>query len=98
MVGPARTTDLRAPTGSPGVQRPRRRSPACLAGGTRASDTWFGTSVRVPGDPIKLSRTQRTTHRFPPRLGQDTHQVWQQALNLDLDTTNAWQADGLFGS
>lgn len=57
-----------------------------------------GTSVRVPGDPIKLSRTQRRTHRFPPRLGQDTHQVWQQALNLDPDTTHAWQADGLFGS
>lgn len=56
-----------------------------------------GTKVRVPGDPIKLARTARTKHRFPPRLGQDTRAVLQEALGVDDATIQAWEDDGLFG-
>jgi crotonobetainyl-CoA:carnitine CoA-transferase CaiB-like acyl-CoA transferase len=60
-------------------------------------DDGEGASVRVPGDPIKLARMQRSRHSFPPRLGQDTRSVVKQALRVDEPTFEAWEADGLFG-
>lgn len=36
--------------------------------------------ARVIGDPIKLRTSNQRTHRFPPRLGQDTRHVLKEAL------------------
>ncbi len=44
-----------------------------------------GLNVRVAGNPLKMSGNEHTTHRFPPRLGQDTRAV----LTAELDLSSA---------
>jgi crotonobetainyl-CoA:carnitine CoA-transferase CaiB-like acyl-CoA transferase len=41
--------------------------------------------ARVIGDPIKLKRSGRTRHRFPPRLGQDTRHILADVLGYAPD-------------
>jgi CoA:oxalate CoA-transferase len=57
-----------------------------------------GAEVKVLGDPIKLRRSQRASHRFPPRLGQDTHAVLQELLGITAEQTGTWEEAGMFGS
>ncbi len=48
-----------------------------------------GLNVRVAGNPLKMSGNEHATHRFPPRLGQDTRDVLTTELGLtgpELDT------------
>jgi crotonobetainyl-CoA:carnitine CoA-transferase CaiB-like acyl-CoA transferase len=44
-----------------------------------------GESVRVVGDPVRLSRSQRETHDFPPPLGRDTELVVAELLGQPTD-------------
>jgi crotonobetainyl-CoA:carnitine CoA-transferase CaiB-like acyl-CoA transferase len=47
-----------------------------------------GVSVKVAGNPLKMSGNDKTEHRFPPRLGQDTREVLATELGLaavDID-------------
>ena len=39
-----------------------------------------GETVRMPGNPIKLSETNVETYSPPPRLGADTDEVLQRLL------------------
>jgi crotonobetainyl-CoA:carnitine CoA-transferase CaiB-like acyl-CoA transferase len=41
--------------------------------------------ARVIGDPIKLKRAGRKTHRYPPRLGQDTRHVLADVLGYSAE-------------
>jgi crotonobetainyl-CoA:carnitine CoA-transferase CaiB-like acyl-CoA transferase len=41
--------------------------------------------ARVVGNPIKLKSTMRQEHRFPPRLGQDSHQVLRDVLGYSAE-------------
>ena len=48
-----------------------------------------GLNVRVAGNPLKMPGNDHTTHRFPPRLGQDTLDVLSTELGLtraEMDT------------
>ena len=40
------------------------------------------TPLRLLGDPIKLSRTYRSGHKYPPKLGEDTIPVLTEVLGL----------------
>jgi CoA:oxalate CoA-transferase len=44
-----------------------------------------GASVKVAGNPLKMSGNDKTEHRFPPRLGQDTRDVLTGELGLGND-------------
>jgi crotonobetainyl-CoA:carnitine CoA-transferase CaiB-like acyl-CoA transferase len=44
-----------------------------------------GVSVKVAGNPLKMSGNDKTEHRFPPRLGQDTREVLAAELGLGND-------------
>ena len=41
-----------------------------------------GTPLRLLGDPVKLSRTRRSSHKYPPKLGEDTTSVLKELLGL----------------
>lgn len=64
-----------------------------------ALDAGDGRKVRVAGDPIKLSRTRRAAHRYPPRLGEDTREVLRKTLGIgdaDMERLLAAGAIGPF--
>ena len=41
-----------------------------------------GLSVKVAGNPLKMSGNDHSEHRFPPRLGQDTRDVLVERLGI----------------
>ncbi len=45
--------------------------------------------VRVAGDPIKMKRSRRKAHRFPPRLAQDTLDVLTNTLGYSAERAEA---------
>jgi crotonobetainyl-CoA:carnitine CoA-transferase CaiB-like acyl-CoA transferase len=45
-------------------------------------DSGDGRQVRVVGDPVKLSRSRRGAHRYPPRLGEDTRDILVSSLGF----------------
>jgi crotonobetainyl-CoA:carnitine CoA-transferase CaiB-like acyl-CoA transferase len=53
-----------------------------------------GERVRVVGDPIKLSRTGRRGHRFPPRLGENSRDVLAATLGMREDEIERLVASG----
>jgi crotonobetainyl-CoA:carnitine CoA-transferase CaiB-like acyl-CoA transferase len=41
-----------------------------------------GLSVKVAGNPLKMSGNAHTEHIFPPQLGQDTRAVLKDRLGM----------------
>ncbi len=42
-----------------------------------------GNTVRVAGNPVKMSRTAKADHAFPPRLGAETAAILKDVLGAD---------------
>lgn len=53
-----------------------------------------GETVRMPGNPIKLSNAQPGTYTCPPSLGEDTDQVLTQLLGYPSDKLAALKSAG----
>jgi crotonobetainyl-CoA:carnitine CoA-transferase CaiB-like acyl-CoA transferase len=53
-----------------------------------------GRRVRAVGNPVKLSRTRHSTHRYPPQLGEDTREVLSSTLGLGKDEIDRLAAAG----
>jgi len=47
-----------------------------------------GRTLRVMGDPIKLSQSEAVAPRFPPSLGADSHEILMDVLALSPDEIN----------
>lgn len=54
-----------------------------------------GGSVKMPGNPIKLSETHEDTFTSPPRLGEHTDEVLGELLGMSADDIAALRADGV---
>lgn len=44
-----------------------------------------GHEIRVAGNPVKMSRTPKTDHSYPPRLGGETAEILGNVLGADGD-------------
>ena len=44
-----------------------------------------GDVIRVAGNPIKMSRTAKTSHEYPPKLGAQTAEILGHVLGADAD-------------
>ena len=53
-----------------------------------------GQKLGVAGNPIKMSRTRRERHTFPPRLAADTAGVLAGVLGLDAASINSLASSG----
>ena len=42
-----------------------------------------GDHVRVPGDPIKLTESRRSSYRYPPHSGEHTREILRELLGYD---------------
>jgi CoA:oxalate CoA-transferase len=51
--------------------------------------------ARVAGDPIKLKRSRRAKHQFPPKLGGDTRDVLLNTLGYDAARVEALLRDSI---
>ena len=56
-----------------------------------------GLSVKVAGNPLKMSDNPLEEHRFPPRLGQDTRDVLAERLGLTAEQVETLVAAGVVG-
>lgn len=56
-----------------------------------------GGRVRLTGDPLKLSRTQRVQHSSPPLLGQHTESILRDFLGLGPEEVQQLAAEGIVG-
>ena len=54
-----------------------------------------GVSVKVAGNPLKMSGNDKTDHRFPPKLGQDTRDVLAAELGLSPAEIDALAKAGI---
>ena len=54
-----------------------------------------GGSVKMPGNPVKLSATGNETYTPPPLLGEHTDEVLGSLLNLSDDELRSLRADGV---
>lgn len=54
-------------------------------------------TVRLLGNPIKMSATPPTYRRPPPRLGEHTDEVLSQLLDMDAEERDTLRAQGLIG-
>ncbi len=61
------------------------------------TDPVAGT-FHVPGFPIKFSSTSPASDLVAPTLGQHNRQVLGELLDVDDETLDAWEADGLLDS
>jgi len=57
-----------------------------------------GLSVKVAGNPLKMSGNAHAQHRFPPQLGQDTHEILSQRLGLSTAEIDRLLAAGVLGT
>jgi len=55
----------------------------------------LGGSVKMPGNPIKLSETQADSFAPPPLLGQHNEEIYQQRLGLSAAELAALRAEGI---
>ena len=53
-----------------------------------------GARLRVAGDPLNFSRSNRGGHRFPPALGQDTKSVFAGVLGLSKEEIDRYIESG----
>ena len=44
-----------------------------------------GDVIRVAGNPVKMSRTSKTSHEYPPKLGAQTAEILGHVLGADAD-------------
>lgn len=44
-----------------------------------------GHEIRVAGNPVKMSRTAKTDHSYPPKLGAQTADILRHVLGTDAD-------------
>ena len=56
-----------------------------------------GLSVKVAGNPLKMSDNPLEEHRFPPRLGQDTRDVLTERLGLSAAEIDRLVKAGVLG-
>jgi len=56
-----------------------------------------GKSTKVPGNPIKLSRTNEESFSPPPLLGQDTDEVFKSLLDYDDEKLARLKSSGVIG-
>lgn len=56
-----------------------------------------GETVRMPGNPVKLSNATETAPRCPPSLGEHTGTVLRDMLGYDADRVQALLAAGAIG-
>ena len=56
-----------------------------------------GGSVRMPGNPIKLSETYEDVFASPPAVGEHTDRVLRDWLGKDQDQIAAWKKRGIVG-
>jgi crotonobetainyl-CoA:carnitine CoA-transferase CaiB-like acyl-CoA transferase len=56
-----------------------------------------GGTVRVPGNPIKLSETYEDVFTSPPAVGEHTDAVLGELLGKKQDQIDAWKARGIIG-
>jgi CoA:oxalate CoA-transferase len=54
-----------------------------------------GEHVRVAGNPLKMSDNPQDSHRFPPKLGQDTRDVLANELGLEASEIDAMVQAGV---
>lgn len=54
-----------------------------------------GETLRVAGNPLRMSGAGETQHRFPPKLGQDTRDVLSSELGLSADDIAALASRGI---
>ena len=54
-----------------------------------------GQSIRVPGNPIKFSRTNEESFTPPPLLGQDTDQILSRVMGKSMEEIAALKAEGV---
>lgn len=54
-----------------------------------------GGSVRMPGNPVKLSETYADTFTPPPLLGQHTDEILREVLGKSDDDIATWRAGGV---
>tara|TARA_A100001037_G_C15152159_1_gene640136 strand:- start:4253 stop:5473 length:1221 start_codon:yes stop_codon:yes gene_type:complete len=56
-----------------------------------------GGSIKMPGNPIKMSGTPAEDFAPPPLLGQNTNMVLNELLGLDQEEINKLRNDGIIG-
>jgi CoA:oxalate CoA-transferase len=57
-----------------------------------------GRTIDVLGNPIRLERTGRREHTYPPRLGENAREVLLEVLGIDRDEADRLAASGVLGS
>jgi len=56
-----------------------------------------GGSVKVPGNPIKLSRNNEESFTHPPLLGEHTAEVLSALLGYDEEDIQKLKENGIIG-